>query len=53
MKTVRKVLNLLVCIVGIDLLVRMGWTHDDSIPAGMVWIGLVGLKCALEAVWEK
>lgn len=52
MATVRKVLNMLICIVGIDLLVRMGYTYNDPVPVGMMWIGLVGLKCALEALKE-
>ena len=51
----KMLINWMICFVGIDLIVRLGWTYNDPIPVGMVWIGLVGLKCALEAMkgWTK
>lgn len=51
----KMLINWMIWFMGIELIVRLGWTYNDPIPAGMVWIGLVGLKCALEAMtgWTK
>lgn len=55
MRFAKMLINWMIWFMGIDLIVRMGWTYNDPIPAGMVWIGLVGLKCALEAMtgWTR
>lgn len=55
MRFAKMLINWMIWFTGIDLVVRMGWTYCEPVKAGMLWIMLVGLKCALEAVtgWEK
>lgn len=50
-----RLLNLLIWLTGIDLAVKIGWTYNDPVPVGIVWIMLIGLKSAVEAItgWKK
>lgn len=50
-----RLLNLMIWFMGIDLVVRMGWIYKDPVPVGIVWIVLVSLKSAVEAItgWKK
>lgn len=50
MKFAKMLINWMIWFMGIDLIVRLGWTYNDPVTAGMVWIGLVGLKSALGAL---
>ena len=55
MKFAKMLINWMIWFAGIDLVVRMGWTYCEPVKAGMLWIMLVGLKCALEAMtgWTR
>ena len=53
MAMVRKILNMMIWIFALQLAVTLGWTYNDPVPIGVVWIVLVGLKSALEVVWPK
>lgn len=55
MRIAKMLINWMIWFMGVDLIVRLGWTYNDPITVGIVWIFLVGLKCALEALtgWKK
>lgn len=52
MKTVCSILNLAIAAMTVDLIVRMMVTYNDPVPAGCVWIALVGLR-SLAEVFRK
>lgn len=53
MKTAKRWFCLLAALSGVELLVRLGWTYENPIPVGMVWVLLVSAGCLMEALCRK
>lgn len=51
-KIISTVLNIVIAIVGVELVNRMMVTYNDPITIGALWIVLVCMKCCVD-IFEK
>lgn len=52
MKKVNMILNIVIALIGVELMSRMLFTYNNPIGVGAMWIGLVSLKSIIE-VFKK